>query len=151
MISSERSRWLSKPLSTSSNSFSSFERMRGRREMSSSRAVFFATSRLLFADAPPAGHPDETVAGVLVEPLDRLGLAGDKAIAVARDVEHQIDLLARARPAGVEADIEHQDDEVHGTRYPTIVSIRVPRLRMWWMVTRMPFSALSGPPAGSFS
>src|SRR5229473_2788088 len=116
MISSERSRWLSKPLSTSSNSFSSLDRMRGRCEMSSSRAVFFATSRLLFADAPPAGHPDEAVDGVLVEPLDRLSLAGDKAIAVARDVEHQVDLLARVRRAGVEADIEHQDHEIHGSR-----------------------------------
>src|SRR6266851_5618754 len=116
MISSERSRWLSKPLSTSSNSFSSFERMRGLFEISSSRAVFFATSGLLFPDAPAAGHPDEAVAGVLVKPLDRLGLAGDKAIAVARNVEHQIDLLARVRRAGVQADIEHQDHEVHGSR-----------------------------------
>src|SRR5260370_1478951 len=129
MISWERSRWLSKPLSTSSNSFSSFERMRGRREMSSSRAVRFATSGLLFADAPAAGYPDETVAGMRVEPLDRLGLSGQEAIAVARDVEHQIDLLARVRPAGVEADIEHPHDEVHGTRYPTTVSIQAPPLR----------------------
>src|SRR5260221_14582252 len=55
MISSERSRWLSKPLSTSSNSFSSFERMRGRREMSSSRAVFLAMRHAIADDRVDAG------------------------------------------------------------------------------------------------
>src|SRR5579859_4966468 len=39
MISSERSRWLSKPLSTSSKIFSSLLRILGRGEMLSSRAV----------------------------------------------------------------------------------------------------------------
>src|SRR5260221_11609681 len=89
MISSERSRWLSKPLSTSSNSFSSFERMRGRREMSSSRAGFLAMRDAIADDRVDAGAAPAHVVGghagallgivppaapiVLVDRRDRLG------------------------------------------------------------------------------